>query len=34
LREGPYDHKAAADAIGYRTDNGPEKTKAQDIEMS
>ena len=34
LREGPYDHKAAADAIGYRTDNGPEKTKTQDIEMS
>jgi bud site selection protein 20 len=34
LREGVFDHKAAADAIGYRTDNGPEKTKTQDIEMA
>ena len=34
LREGPYTHEEAAAAVSYRTDNGPEKTKSQEIEMS
>ncbi|KAK4156824.1 hypothetical protein C8A00DRAFT_40730 [Chaetomidium leptoderma] len=34
LREGPYTHEEAAAAVGYRTDNGPVKTKSQEIEMS
>ncbi|KAK4124162.1 hypothetical protein N657DRAFT_680195 [Parathielavia appendiculata] len=34
LREGPYTHEEANAAIGYRIDNGPEKTKSQEVEMS
>lgn len=34
LREGPYTHEEAAAAVSYRTDNGPEKPKSQDVEMS
>ncbi|KAL2024759.1 hypothetical protein VTK56DRAFT_5580 [Thermocarpiscus australiensis] len=34
LREGPYTHEEAAAAVGFRTDNGSEKPKTQDIEMA
>ena len=34
LREGPYTHAEANAAVSYRIDNGPEKTKSQEIEMS
>lgn len=34
LREGPYTHKEADAAVGLWTDNGKERTKTQEIEMS
>jgi bud site selection protein 20 len=34
LREGPYTHEEANAAIGFRIDNGPEKAKSQEVEMS
>ncbi|KAK4136177.1 hypothetical protein BT67DRAFT_440316 [Trichocladium antarcticum] len=34
LREGPFTHAEANAAVSYRIDNGPEKTKTQEIEMS
>lgn len=34
LREGAYTHEEAAAAIGFRTDNGPQKTKSQEVEMT
>jgi bud site selection protein 20 len=34
LREGPYTHKEADAAVGLWTDNGKERTKSQEIEMS
>ncbi len=34
LREGPYTHEEAAAAVNYRIDNGPGRTKSQEVEMS
>jgi bud site selection protein 20 len=34
LKEGPYTHEEANAAVSYRIDNGPERTKSQEIEMS
>lgn len=34
LREGPYTHEEANAAVSYRIDNGPERTKTQEVEMS
>jgi len=34
LREGPYTHKEADAAVSLGTDNGKEKPKSQEIEMS
>ena len=34
LREGPYTHKEADAAVGLWTDNGKERTKTQEIEMT
>ncbi|KAL1844094.1 hypothetical protein VTJ49DRAFT_4946 [Mycothermus thermophilus] len=33
LKEGAYTHEEAMAAAGYRIDNGPERTKSQDVEM-
>jgi len=33
LREGPYTHEEAAAAVGYRIDNGPGRTKSQEVVM-